>query len=155
MPERSGNKMGYVYNNSLERRTPLKARTPVARSTRPMKRSAMNRSQKPMNKVGPRTKKWRKAWARLKPELEKRGRTRCEFGFIPHECWGPLDPCHSKKRGKMNTKHTNLDINTIALGCRAVHDFLDLVCTHSEMELFVTTAITNAGGMIVPETRAA
>lgn len=115
-----------------------------------MKRSFMDRSHTPMNKVGPRTKKWRKAWRALKPELEKRGRTGCEFGFIPHECWGPLDPCHSKKRGKMQTKYANVDINAVAIGCRAIHNFLDLVCTHEEMELFVMTAIENSGGMIAP-----
>lgn len=113
----------------------------------------MRRSETPINKIGPRTKKWRKAWNRLKPELEKRGRTGCEFKFIPHECWGPLDPCHSKKRGKMKTKNANLDINAVALGCRYIHNFLDLACTHGEMELFVNTAIENGGGMIVPEAK--
>lgn len=104
-----------------------------------------------MNKIGPRTKKWRKAWRFLKPEFDKRERTKCEFGFIPHECWGPLDPAHSKKRGKMKGN----DIYTIALGCRAVHNFLDYSCTHEEMELFVNRAIELAGGLILPEEKRA
>lgn len=139
------------FNSTFE----IKPGAKRLRSTKSLKRTAMKRSQKPMKKIGPRTKKWRKAWRILKPELEKRGRTSCEFKFIPHECWGPLDPCHSMKRGKMKTKNANVDINAVAVGCRYIHNFLDLMCTHEEMELFVMTAIENAGGMILPEGKAA
>jgi hypothetical protein len=104
-----------------------------------------------MNKIGPRTKKWRKAWRRLKPQLEKHNRTSCEFKFIPHECWGPLDPAHSKKRGKMRGQ----DIYAVAIACRYIHNFLDLMCTHEEMELFVNRAIELAGGPILPEEKKA
>lgn len=129
----------------------IKPGTKGLRSQKPMKRSWPMRSRKPLNRAGRRTKNWRKAWRFLKPELEKRGRTGCEFKFIPHECWGPLDPAHSKKRRNMKGN----DIYAVALGCRAVHNFLDLNCTHEEMELFVMRAIDLAGGMIVPEKKAA
>lgn len=121
-----------------------------------MKRSAMKRSSKPMKrtrlkKVGRRTKDWRNAWRFLKPELEKRGRTQCEFKFIPHECWGPLDPAHSKKRRMMK----GADIYMVAIACRYIHNVLDLMCTHEEMELFVNRAIELAGGPILPEEKKA
>jgi hypothetical protein len=117
-----------------------------------LKRSALKRSQRPINKTGRRVADWRKAWRFLKPELEKRGRTGCEFRFIPHECWGPLDPAHSKKRNKMKGH----DIYMVAIACRYIHNFLDYECTHEQMELFVLHAIDLAGGPILPEeTRAA
>ena len=133
------------YNSTFK----LKPSKPMKRAT--MKRTPMRRARKPMKKVGRRTRDWRKAWRFLKPELEKRGRTGCEFTFIPHECFGPLDPAHSKKRNKMKGN----DIYAVAMGCRAVHNFLDLMCSHEQMELFVMHAIELAGGMILPERKAA
>jgi hypothetical protein len=112
-----------------------------------LKRTPMKRSLRPMKKIGRRTQNWRKAWAFLKPELEKRGRTSCEFKFIPHECWGPLDPAHSKKRNKMKGN----DICMVAMACRYIHNFMDYECTHEQMELFVLHAIDLAGGPILPE----
>jgi hypothetical protein len=120
-------------------------------SSKRMKRSWLTRSRKPMNRVGRRTKDWRKAWRFLKVEFERRGRTSCEFEFIPHECWGPLDPAHSKKRRNMKGN----DIYACAIACRYIHNFLDLMCTHEEMELFVMRAIELAGGLILPEEKQA
>jgi hypothetical protein len=117
----------------------------TARTT--LKRSPMKRGNRPINKAGRRTNDWRKAWRFLKPELEKRGRTGCEFNFIPHVCWGPLDPAHSKKRNKMKSN----DIYMIAMACRMIHNFMDYECTHEQMELFVLHAIDLAGGPILPE----
>lgn len=143
--------MGYVWNSSIERRTPLKAKKSLKRGGK-LNRKPMKRSRRPVNKIGRRTRDWRKAWRFLKPEFEKRGRTGCEFGFIPHECRGPIDPCHSKKRNKMQGD----DIYRVALGCRwVIHEFLDLVCTHEQMELFVNEAIERAGGLILPEVKKA
>lgn len=119
----------------------------MKRCGRPMKRSQLSRSRRPMKKIGRRTNDWRRAWRFLKPELEKRGRTGCEFKFIPHECWGPLDPAHSKKRNKMKGD----DIYMVAIGCRMIHNFMDYECTHEQMELFVLHAIDLAGGPILPE----
>ena len=116
-----------------------------------LKRSPMTRSRRPMKKIGRRTNDWRKAWRFLKPELEKRGRTGCEFNFIPHECWGPLDPAHSKKRNKMRGN----DIYMVGIACRYIHNFLDYECTHEQMELFVLHAIDLAGGPILPEQKRA
>lgn len=96
---------------------------------------------------GRRTNDWRKVWRFLKAEFEKRGRTRCEFGFIPHECYGRLDPCHSKKRRLMGGN----DIYTVALGCQNVHRILDEVFSHAEMETAVLRAIEANGGLITPE----
>src|SRR5215211_8266495 len=122
------------------------------RSKTAMKRGGKLRpSRRPMKKIGRRTRDWRSAWRFLKAELDKRGRTGCEFKFIPHECWGPLDPAHSKKRNKMKGN----DIYMVALGCRMIHNFMDYECTHEQMELFVLHAIDLAGGPIIPEVKKA
>jgi hypothetical protein len=104
-----------------------------------------------MKKAARRTTDRRRAWRFLKAEFEKRGRTGCEFGFISHECWGPLDPAHSKKRRNMKGN----DIYACAIACRYIHNFLDLQCTHEQMELFVLHAIDLAGGLIIPEVKKA
>lgn len=144
---------GYYHNSTFRVKpdAPRMKRSQMSKSTKPMKRSGKFMKRSRLKKSGRRTKDWRKAWRFLKPELEKRGRTGCEFKFIPHECWGPLDPCHSKKRRLMKGD----DIYAIALGCRAIHNFLDLQCTHEQMELFVTHAIELAGGPILPKLKEA
>lgn len=116
-------------------------------SRRPLKRSRLERGTKPMNKIGPRTDAWLRVWRWLKPRLEAAGRTRCEFPFIEHECCGILDPCHSKKRRLMRGP----DIFAVALGCRSVHELLDLRMTHEQMEVAVMRAIEEHGGLILPE----
>jgi hypothetical protein len=145
--------IGYRHNSRFRIKEDAKR---LQRSTKRMKRSEMKRvpgtaRMKPMNKIGRRTVDWRKVWRFLKPELEKRGRTKCEFKFIPHECWGPSDPAHSKKRNKMRGD----DIYAVAIACRYIHNFLDYECTHEQMELFVLHAIDLGGGMIVPERKPA
>lgn len=42
------------------------------------------------------------------------------------------------------------DIYAVAIGCRNVHNFLDLECSHEEMERLVTEAIERNGGLILP-----
>lgn len=104
-----------------------------------------------MKRIGRRTEDWRKVWRFLKPRLETAGRTSCEFDFIPHECFGRLDPCHSKKRRMME----GIDIYTLALGCAQVHRILDEVMNHDQMEEAVLMAIGANGGLILPERKAA
>jgi hypothetical protein len=92
-------------------------------------------------------KEWKRAWAWLRPRLEAAGRTYCEFDFIIHECDGPLDPAHSKKRREMEGD----DIYAVAIACRKVHRILDEKYDHEQMEVAVMYAINRHGGMIVPE----
>lgn len=101
-----------------------------------------------MNRVGPRTLAWRVAWRFLKPKLEAAGRTRCEFDWpeVAHECWGPIDPAHSKKRFQMQEN----DIYAVAISCREFHDYLDTMCSHDRMEELVLEAINRHGGLILP-----
>lgn len=121
--------MGHIYNNSIERRTP------------------MPRATKPMSKRGPRAKAWDKVWRFLKPRLDLAGRTRCEFGFIAHDCGGILTPAHSKKRGKIK----GAELFHVALCCLNFHRVLDEQMTHEEMESTVMRAVEEAGGLILPE----
>lgn len=99
-----------------------------------------------INKLGPRGLEWRQVWQWLKPRLQAAGRTRCEFDFIEHDCWGRLDPCHSKKRREMQGN----DIYAVAIGCQNIHAWLDEQCTHEFMEQTVMEAINRHGGMILP-----
>lgn len=109
--------------------------------------SSLNGRGKPLNKVGPRTRAWRAAWAFLKPRLEAANRTQCEFRFIPHECFGGLTPAHSKKRRMMEGN----DIFSIAICCANFHRQLDEQMSHEQMERTVMKAINRAGGIILPD----
>lgn len=101
-------------------------------------------------------KNWKQVWAWLKPRLDKAGRNKCEFvGIVEHVCKGPLDPVHSKKRRKCS----ELDLYSVAIGCRAVHDLVEGIKVYKplnrrvrqrEMESFVMQAIQRAGGLILP-----
>lgn len=147
-----------MKRSTIARRTRLRARVPF-RATAPLqckpRKPTPAKPKKPINKRGRRTKAWSKVWRWLKPRLEKAGRTSCEFDFLEHNCSGPLDPAHSKKREEMQ----GLDIYAVALGCRTIHNYLDGVhvypplgrrFTHAEMEEAVMKAINRHGGMIVP-----
>lgn len=127
-------------------------RNAVMNRSKPMTRVAMPRKQLTampgprINRVGPRTKAWIAVWRWLKPRLETAHRTECEFDFIPHNCFGPLDPAHSKKRNKM----TGNDIYAVAISCRNMHRVLDEVYSHAAMEQAVMFAIERSGGLILP-----
>lgn len=108
------------------------------------------RSQKRL-KAGPRMKEWARAWKWLRPRLEARGRTRCEFDFLPHQCFGPLTPAHSKKRRKI----VGGEIYEIAMICTSGHQVLDERLDHESMYVAVMYAIERAGGLITPATEAA
>jgi hypothetical protein len=112
--------------------------------------AAAKRGRSRLRVNGRRTNDWLKAWRFLKPELEARGRTGCEFGFIPHDCWGRIDPCHSKKRRMMEGN----DIYILALGCAQAHRILDEAMSHAEMETAVLRAIQANGGLILPKREA-
>lgn len=109
-------------------------------------RGHVTRQRKPINRVGPRTREWQSAWRFLKPRLEATDRISCEFDFVEHECWGRLDPAHSKKRSKM----IGNDIYAVAIACQNVHTYLDEACTHERMEMLVLEAINRHGGLILP-----
>lgn len=133
------------YADALTKRTALQQRKHEINRRTPMKRgSRMKRTTKHIG-PGRRMKSWSKIWRWLKPELEKRGRTKCEFHFIKHECWGALYPCHSKKRREMEGD----DIYAVAMGCQQVARLLDEALTHKEMEAAVMRAINENGGVIL------
>jgi hypothetical protein len=125
----------------------FKVRVDAAKPSRSrLSRKAPLRGRSRLSTNGRRTNDWRKVWRFLKPRLEAAGRTKCEFGFIPHECSQILDPAHSKKRNKMKGN----DIYMVAIACRRIHDHLDLKCSHEEMEALVMRAIAEHGGPILP-----
>lgn len=110
------------------------------------------RDTKPRKRLKPgrRMKQWASVWKWLKPRLEAAGRTRCEFDHVPHQCFGPLTPAHSKKRREIEGD----EIYEVAIACAVVHRVLDEKLTHEQMYVAVMYAIERAGGLILP-TRAA
>lgn len=102
--------------------------------------------QNGLKKPGRKMKEWSRVWAWLKPRLQRAGRTDCEFKFIKHDCFGPLDPVHSKKRWLWEGN----DAYVLAISCRAFHHRLDYEMSHEEMERTVLKAIKKAGGLILP-----
>lgn len=150
----------YAPAARLARKTPLRAHKPLQRSKPGKPTSASSRGgavagpatgkrRKGLRRVGPRTKAWLTIWRWLKPRLEAAGRTSCEFDWIPHECWGRLDPAHSKKRRLWKGN----DIYTVAIACQNVHAILDEQMAHEDMERSVIKAIDQHGGLILPKER--
>lgn len=124
-----------------------RSRKRIATKLRLKSRNGMKRSSKRIG-AGRRMNEWSKVWAFLKPRLEAAGRTACEFDWpeVAHECWGPIDPAHSKKRREMQGD----DIYAVAISCREFHKYLDECCTHERMEQLVLEAINRHGGLILP-----
>jgi hypothetical protein len=134
-----------MFTNYFNSRFKLKTPDSLSRGSGiAAKRGLGIKPQAKLRRVGPRTLDWMKAWRFLKPRLETAGRTRCEFDFIPHECYGRLDPCHSKKRREMKGS----DIYDVAIGCQNVHEILDNRMTHEQMFEAVMRAINSNGGPI-------
>jgi hypothetical protein len=140
------------------RTDPEKVRAWHQRSRTPLQRSAIRKSSKTRLGRGPRMRAWEAVWRWLEPKLRAAGRTKCEFGFLVHECWGKLDPAHSKKRRKME----GLDVYVIARACRQAHEILDGHVVYkpfgrrlnqAEMEQAVLLAIELNGGIILPNER--
>lgn len=138
-------KRSYLKRGTTEmKRTPMSSRTERVRVPGTARKATRL-------KAGPRTKAWARVWAFLKPQLEKREITRCEFWFITHTCSDILTPAHSKKRNKMQGNA----IYEVALACTTIHQILDEKFSHEEMYEAVMRAINNRGGIILPAKLAA
>src|SRR5262245_2805772 len=97
----------YIRFDSKSARKGMK-QSRIKRKHKPKKQSPKEtahakrrRQRRPLKKVGPRTRAWKIVWNWLRRRMIAAGRTKCEFYFIEHECGGPIDPCHSKKRNEM------------------------------------------------------
>jgi len=106
-------------------------------------------SQRPAKrlKAGKKTKRWNSVRAQLKKAFAKREITRCEFGFIRHECWDDngLSFAHSHKR-----TDPHFQMYAVALACLNAHRILDEVFSHDQMAIAVFRAIESRGGVIRP-----
>lgn len=110
--------MGYIYNNSLERRTPLKAKTS-------MKRTAMKPKRKKICLwVGKKTRQWITVRARLKRRFDAASITTCELGYPG--CWKDesLGFAHGRKRRQL--KDNEIETLTI-LVCNPCHDKIEVL----------------------------
>lgn len=79
------------------KRTPLERKTPLARGTSTLKRTAFKVTQRaPIPKVGKTVREANKAIARSKPEVRRRSRGRCEFR-VRGVCTGKAVHFHHRK----------------------------------------------------------
>ena len=151
--------MGYIYNNTLERRTSLKAKTSMKKSTVPMKRSGPLR---PIRKTAPGSD------ARLKQKLTKAlsiyvrmrdpvcivcsRRRSTQAGhyfhrdtpsveFDPRNVWGICSPCNERHETE---NHHMRDQVFMRLGERGFDDLCTLANNHKmklgtiELELLLS-----------------
>lgn len=82
----------------------------------------MNRN-KPMNRVGKRTREWDRVRAKLKARFMVAGITNCEFGY--EGCWrfSSLGFAHTDKRRFLKGK----ELENVALACNPCHEILELL----------------------------
>lgn len=112
-------------------------RSPLKRSTEPMKRT-------PMRRIGKKSK----TWIDIRKDIKKRfgwaGITVCEFRF--EGCWfnEALGFAHCRKRRKL----TDEEMYHVALACNPCHDKLELM-SPEEMHDAVHEKITRRG-LIAP-----
>lgn len=110
--------MGYILNNSIERRTPLKAKTSI-------KRTAMKPKRKKICLwVGKKTREWLTVRARLKRRFNAAGITSCELGYP--NCWKDeaLGFAHGRKRRHLKDN----EIETlVALCCTPCHNRIEVL----------------------------
>lgn len=103
-------------------------------------RKQINRSSRPMNKVGARTRHSRKVWRKVKCYLASIGINSCEFRYLGCTPFDSLTPAHSKKRREFETED---DWAEIAIACTHCHKVLDEQMSHVEMLGAVRSAIAN------------
>lgn len=109
--------MGYVTNNSIERRTPL------ARGSKSLKQTAMKRSHKKICLwVGKKTRQWIVVRLRLKRRFDAAGVTSCELGYPG--CWKDeaLGFAHGRKRRHLKDNEIE---SLVVLACNPCHDRIE------------------------------
>lgn len=108
--------MGFIFNSTIERRTPLKAKKAMKRSQKPMKRKRI------CLWVGKKTREWMTVRARLKRKFVAAGITSCELGYPG--CWKDegLGFAHGRKRRHL--KGDEIETLTI-LACNPCHDRIE------------------------------
>src|SRR5688500_12937633 len=115
--------MGFVFNNSLERRTPLAKRKKISLW------------------VGKKTRQWMTVRARLKRRFDAAGITSCELGYPG--CWNDeaLGFAHGRKRRHLKDN----EIETlVVLACNPCHDRIETLPA-PEMLRIVQAAIAVRG----------
>lgn len=115
-----------IYNNRLERNTPLK-------------RSQIQRSGKPINKNGRRGKDWLKTRRQLSVEYAAQGITSCELRY--EGCWGDKALGYAHGRKRRHLKGDELKTLTI-LACNPCHDRIEYL-PPEEMLRIVQGTIAN------------
>lgn len=109
--------MGFIFNNSIERRTPLKSKTA-------MKRSGQIKRKKICLWVGKKTLEWMRVRVQLKKKFAAAGITTCELGYPG--CWKDeaLGFAHGRKRRHL--KDNEIETLTI-LCCNPCHDRIEVL----------------------------
>jgi hypothetical protein len=121
------------YHNSTFR---IKSESRLQRSgikrSKPMKRSAMNRSVRPVKKLGKKSKQWIAVRRRLKVEFQALGIMSCELRY--EGCAGDtmLGFAHGRKRRHL--KGDELETLTI-LACNHCHDAIEYLGPEKMLEI--------------------
>jgi hypothetical protein len=125
----------YRHNSTFKVPESRLQRSGIKRS-KPMKRSAMKKSQRPMNKAGKRSKQWIAVRRRLKEAFEALGITSCELRYEGCRVNGMLGFAHGRKRRHL--KGDELE-TLVVLACNPCHDNIEYLGPERMLEIVERT----------------
>lgn len=110
---------GRQWNSTLKRRTPLRAKTPLAKSGS----EKLPNKFRSFKKKGKKTLAWEAARKRLKVAFKQAGITTCELNMA-EKCWrdNGLGFAHTLKRRNITTEEGLL---RVCLACNPCHDEIE------------------------------
>lgn len=130
---------GRAWNSTLPaRKAPMRQKKPWPKGGKIDRKAVTTpKKQKPMKRVGKRTAAWDSLRAKMKPEFERAGITRCECRY--EGCTGAamLSFAHSKKRRNI----VGAELEECALACTTCHDVLENEYGEAEMTRLVREII--------------
>lgn len=99
----------------------------------------------PLNRRGPKTREWDRVRAKLKPQFQRAGITRCELRY--EGCSGDnfLGFAHTKKRRNCSL----VELSIVILACNGCHDRIEIL-DEWEMTRIVLTTIQNRPEPLCP-----
>lgn len=115
-------KPGHVWNSTLKRKTPLRAKKPFRSKPKPLQRGASRMTRSKGLGKGKKTKQWDADRAKLKKLFAAAGITVCEVQ--EKGCFGDnyLGFAHSKKRRNVVTLEDRFEV---CLACNSCHDKIE------------------------------
>jgi hypothetical protein len=124
--------MAHYWNSRFEIKSSSRLQRSGIKRSKPMKRTVMNRSARPINKIGKKSKQWIAVRRRLKVEFEALGITSCELRYEGCAGDGMLGFAHGRKRRHL--KGDELETLTI-LACNHCHDAIEYLGPEKMLEI--------------------